>query len=109
MASFGVNPASPGASKSSSLRKTCPSWIGSESTSHNHCDVVLGPIGACPFWAGLFLFQRKLQKPLSGAALLHSWSVEKSTGLQDHTTLPYASATLVSRSSRVHRSPPQRQ
>jgi len=42
MASFGANPASPGASKSSWLQKTCPSLIGSKSTSHNHCDELLG-------------------------------------------------------------------
>jgi hypothetical protein len=41
MASFGVNPVSPEASKSWLLRKTCPSWAGSKSTSHNHCDEVL--------------------------------------------------------------------
>src|SRR5580692_9025150 len=41
MASFGVNPVSPEASKSWLLRKTCPSWTGSKSTSHNHCDEVL--------------------------------------------------------------------
>src|SRR5580700_1315988 len=43
MASFGVNPVSPEASKSWLLRKTCPSWAGSKSTSHNHCDEVLVP------------------------------------------------------------------
>jgi hypothetical protein len=53
----------------------------------------LGPIGACPFWAGLFHFHQKLQKSLSGAAFLHSRSVEKSTGRQDHTVLPYAAST----------------
>jgi hypothetical protein len=37
MASFAVNPASPEASKSWLLRKTCLSWIGSKSASHNHC------------------------------------------------------------------------
>src|SRR5580700_6626677 len=41
MASFGVNPVSPEASKSWLLRKICPSWTGSKSTSHNHCDEVL--------------------------------------------------------------------
>src|SRR5580700_1002875 len=44
MASFGVNPVSPEASKSWLLRKTCPSWAGSKSTSHNHCDEVLGAL-----------------------------------------------------------------
>src|ERR1700730_17846171 len=41
MASFGVNPVSPEASKSWLLRKTCPSSTGSKSTSHNHCAEVL--------------------------------------------------------------------
>src|SRR5258708_27811550 len=41
MASFAVNQASPEASKSSLLKKTCPSWIGSKSNSHNHCAKVL--------------------------------------------------------------------
>jgi hypothetical protein len=31
------HPASPEASKSWLLRKTCLSWIGSKSASHNHC------------------------------------------------------------------------
>jgi Iron dependent repressor, N-terminal DNA binding domain len=38
--SSAVNPASPEVSRSSSNQKTCPSWIGSKSTSHNHCDEV---------------------------------------------------------------------
>src|SRR5271170_8480818 len=42
MASFGVNPVSPEASKSWFLRKICPSSTGSKSTSHNHCAEVLG-------------------------------------------------------------------
>ena len=42
MALFAVNQALPGASKSWFLRKTCRSWIGSKSTSHNHCAEVLG-------------------------------------------------------------------
>src|SRR5580700_7835492 len=46
MASFGVNPVSPEASKSWLLRKTCPSWAGSKSTSHNHCDEVLAGAAA---------------------------------------------------------------
>ena len=41
MASFAVSPASPEASKSSLLRKTCPSLIGSKSTGHNHSVEVL--------------------------------------------------------------------
>src|SRR4029077_18318664 len=41
MASSSVNPASPEVSRSSLRRKTCPSWIGSKSTSHNHCAEVL--------------------------------------------------------------------
>ena len=41
MASFGVNPVSPEASKSWFLRKICPSSTGSKSTSHNHCAEVL--------------------------------------------------------------------
>jgi hypothetical protein len=41
MASFGVNPVSPGASKSWFLWKICPSSTGSKSTSHNHCAEVL--------------------------------------------------------------------
>src|SRR5580693_8116858 len=45
MASFGVNPVSPEASKSWLLRKICPSWTGSKSTSHNHCDEVLAALG----------------------------------------------------------------
>ncbi|MBA2397800.1 MAG: LLM class flavin-dependent oxidoreductase, partial [Bradyrhizobium sp.] len=44
-ASFAVNPASPEASKSSWLQKACPSSIGLESTSQNHCDEVLGRLG----------------------------------------------------------------
>src|SRR6202050_1920310 len=41
MASFGVNPVSPEASKSWFLRKICQSSTGSKSTSHNHCAEVL--------------------------------------------------------------------
>jgi hypothetical protein len=40
-ASFGDSPASPEASNSSYLQKPCPSWNGSNSTRHNHCDEVL--------------------------------------------------------------------
>src|SRR5271156_3160028 len=45
MASFGVNPVSPEASKSWFLRKICPSSTGSKSTSHNHCAEVLVALG----------------------------------------------------------------
>jgi hypothetical protein len=51
----------------------------------------LGPIGACLIRAGLFIFQKKLHKSLFDKAFLHSWSVEKITGRQDHTTSPSAS------------------
>src|SRR5580692_10754052 len=64
MASFGVNPVSPEASKSWLLRKICPSSTGSKSTSHNHCAEVLAPgrrrrcLGQCGD-AGNRLAQRK--------------------------------------------------
>lgn len=48
MVSSAVNPASPEASKFSSLRKTSPSSIGLESTGQNHCDEVLVGIFVTP-------------------------------------------------------------
>src|SRR5450755_2467322 len=53
MASFGVNPVSPEASKSWFLRKICPSSTGSKSTSHNHCAEVLAVTTAVGLFAGV--------------------------------------------------------
>ena len=44
-----ANPAYPEASRSSSLRRTSPSWIGSKSTRHNHCAEVLARISHAVF------------------------------------------------------------
>ena len=56
----------------------------------------LEPIGACPFWAGLFLCRQKLQKPLSRWRFLHFFGTKNRAGHKDHTTSPYAATSFVS-------------
>jgi hypothetical protein len=67
----------------------------------------LGPIGARPIRAGLFLCQRLLPKYLVFMSFIRSWANKKTTGLQDHTSSPSASSTLVRSTIRVHRTPPR--
>jgi hypothetical protein len=67
----------------------------------------LGPIGACLIQASLFLGKPMLQKPLVSKRFFRSLANEKSAGLQDHTSSPSASSTLVRSAIRVHRIPPR--
>jgi hypothetical protein len=55
--------------------------------------VGLGPIGARLIQAGLFLCQPTSPKPLASLSFIGSLANEKSTGLQDHTVLPYAASS----------------
>ena len=70
--------------------------------SHPCRSLKLGPIGACLIRASLFLFQRISHKRLVLMRFLRSLASEKSAGLQDHTTSPYAA--IVSRPRAVDRS-----
>src|SRR4051812_20443993 len=59
----------------------------------------LGPIGARLIRAGLFLSSPISPKPLASLRFIGSLANEKSTGLQDHTPLPYAAPSQPKNSS----------
>jgi hypothetical protein len=67
----------------------------------------LGPIGAQHIQARFFFATRISPNKLIIQRFLPFSADEKITGLQDHTTSPSATTTLVSRGFRVHRIPPR--